>query len=384
MPDIDHILNGFADERTGYAGDHAEFDPPAQRSQAATVGKRTRSQPATASNDPPAQTLTSETAEGLMTVTLPAARWVVPGLIAEGACLLGGRPKSGKSQLALQLAAAVTTGEPAWGWTVCPRVEALYVALEDGRRRVQQRLRHLCGEKAPAGLHLMYAVPTLGKGLAAELRAWLDLHPAVRLVVIDTLTRVRDRVFRNNAYEGDYDAVAPFSALGQERGITNMLLCHTRKASLADDTGDPFDDISGTLGLSAAADSMMVLKRPPLSSDAKLHVRGRDVDERTMDLSWDAEHLLWAVADPAGAKTEAGRLLEYLRENGPSKAMAVAQGLGKGYEAVRRALQRMAREGMVEADGKGLFRYGGGGATPGHGSRVAVSHCDLTPFEDES
>jgi replicative DNA helicase len=59
---------------------------------------------------PQSKTMDRWTVSELYDVTLPEPNWAVPGLIPEGLTLLGGRPKVGKSWLALQIAHSISTG----------------------------------------------------------------------------------------------------------------------------------------------------------------------------------------------------------------------------------------------------------------------------------
>lgn len=73
--------------------------------------------------------------------------WAVKDLLAPGLYFLGGSPKVGKSWLALQLCLAVCRGEPFLGFHT-RKSEVLYLALEDGPRRLHSRALHLT-EEAP-------------------------------------------------------------------------------------------------------------------------------------------------------------------------------------------------------------------------------------------
>ena len=79
-------------------------------------------------------------AEALLALEFEPIRYVVPGYVAEGLTLLGGRPKLGKSWLALDFGIAVATGGQSLG-VQCQAGDALYLALEDNQRRLQDRLR---------------------------------------------------------------------------------------------------------------------------------------------------------------------------------------------------------------------------------------------------
>ncbi len=302
---------------------------------------------------PPAEhkapTVQTFTAADLVATQFAPMRWAVPGLFPEGCVLLAGRPKGGKSWLVLQIALAIARGSKALGKLDVEPGEALYCALEDGPRRLRSRLLKLLGdqEEAPAGLHLATSWP---KGPAAvdALADWLAKHPNARLAVLDTLARVRDR--RGDAqslYDSDYDAIAAYKDLGDRTRSSVAIIHHTRKPKEQEE--DPFDSISGTLGLGGAADAICVLKKAVGALDAKLHVTGRDIEEQTLPLSWSPDDCLWSLAEVRdGLTPEQRRVVEALRTAGcPLSPLEAAPLLGKNYEAAKKLLKRMADEGVI-------------------------------------
>src|SRR5262245_55147261 len=78
-------------------------------------------------------------AEQLLELDIPPYKWVVSDLVPEGLIVLAGRPKMGKSFLVLDIAYAVSTGGKALGVFQVSPGQVLYLALEDGLRRLQQR-----------------------------------------------------------------------------------------------------------------------------------------------------------------------------------------------------------------------------------------------------
>lgn len=89
---------------------------------------------------PPAY-LSGTSAATLMTMEFPPLKQVVPGFLVEGLNVLAGAPKQGKSWLCLDCADAVADGGLAFGSVRCEQGDVLYLALEDGRPRLQRRLR---------------------------------------------------------------------------------------------------------------------------------------------------------------------------------------------------------------------------------------------------
>ena len=138
----------------------------------------------------------------LMAREIPPVRWIVPGIVPEGVALLAGKPKLGKSWLALGLFVAVASGVVAFGTVRVEKGAALYLALEDNDRRLQFRLaKILARAEVPDGLHYSIKCPRLDEGEVEAIEDWLSSRPDARLVVIDTLAKIRPRQRRGaNTY----------------------------------------------------------------------------------------------------------------------------------------------------------------------------------------
>jgi AAA domain len=141
----------------------------------------------------------------LMAREIPPVRWIVPGIVPEGVALLAGKPKLGKSWLALGLFVAVASGVVAFGTVRVEKGAALYLALEDNDRRLQFRLaKILARAEVPDGLHYSIKCPRLDEGEVEAIEDWLSSRPDARLVVIDTLAKIRPRQRRGaNTYQED-------------------------------------------------------------------------------------------------------------------------------------------------------------------------------------
>lgn len=201
--------------------------------------------------------------------------YVVDGLLAPGLYLLGGSPKVGKSWMAFQLCLAVCRGVPFLG-RATRRSEVLYLALEDGPQRLHARAVRLCQVEVPAGLYLCEQAPCIGQGLEDGLRRALDERPGIRLVIIDTLQKVRAPQQYGATYGGDYQDIAALKALADERQICLLVIHHLRKMGDA----DPMNRLSGTNGLSGAADGILILAREKRQEGtAPLTAAGRDIED---------------------------------------------------------------------------------------------------------
>src|SRR5262249_59443650 len=113
---------------------------------------------------------------------------------------------------------------------------------------------------------------------------WAKAVERPTMVVVDTLERVRPMPSPSSKatpYSLDYAALAGLQHIAAELQIAVIVVTHVRKAT-ADDV---FDTISGTLGLTAAADTILVLG--PKNGVMSLCVRGRDVEESEKALQWN-------------------------------------------------------------------------------------------------
>ncbi|HKI37059.1 MAG TPA: AAA family ATPase [Gemmataceae bacterium] len=290
------------------------------------------------------------TAAELLRRDLPPASWVVDGLMPEGVTMLAGRPKGGKSWLALQLALAVAGGGSLPGGPAVAPGDVLYLALEDTERRLRNRLgRMLAGaaDAAPTRLTLMTSWRPLEEGGRDALVAWLGAHAGARLVVVDTLAMLRSH---RGGYLNDYRTVTGFREVAARFGVAILLVHHVRKAT----AHDPFDAVSGTHGLTGPADTLWVLTRARGEAEAVLHVRGRDVEEQELALSWNGGSGLWTLLGPAEERRvgrEQARVLDVLTRAGrPLRPTEVAPLLEKSVGATKVLLWRMAEQGLLVSE----------------------------------
>lgn len=289
------------------------------------------------------------TAADLMAKVFPDPRWAVDGVIPEGATLLVGAPKKGKSWLVLAMGAAIAAGGVAFGKISVAGGDVLYLALEDTERRLQERLRILLdGEAAPDRLHLTTRWPSLDDGAALHLDLWLGRHPDARLVIIDTLARLRsDKPANGSLYQADYAKMVAFKTVADAHRVALVVVHHTRKA----DAEDPLDLVSGTTGIAGAADTILVLRRETSRADATLYVRGRDVPEADHALAFDPVTCRWNLLGDAAEYRLSEERVAVLRVLGhagePLTPKQVAEALGKKEGAIRLMLRRMDQAGEV-------------------------------------
>lgn len=257
---------------------------------------------------------------------LPELDWQIDGVLPEGLTVLAGTPKAGKSFFAASIALAVASGGELFGQSATQR-PVLYLALEDGKRRLQKRLRALyrldAGQdllgtnKLPAGLHLLCRVePHL---LQATIAAFLQRHEDRKpLIVLDTFGRVKPpRAPGAEPYQADYQYASSLKGLVDAvPGAALLVVHHTRKPKASEALEDFVDALSGTNGLAGAADTIVLLSRKRGSDEAELKITGRDVPENEYALVADnptGSALHWRLDGDsltAAAETARGRAAE--------------------------------------------------------------------------
>jgi predicted transcriptional regulator len=292
---------------------------------------------------------------------LPAPRWVIEGLLPAGLSVLAGKPKIGKSWLTLDLSLAVAGGGKVLGRYDAKRGAVLHLALEDTERRFQDRLkRALDGAPAPDGAHFFNEWRRVEDHGLTALRRWLDQHPDTRLVVVDTLAKMRPRQSgKDNLYRADYEAIEQLKRVADEHSVGIVVVHHERKAT----ADDHLDRVSGSTGLTGAADTILTLARERGQMDAVLSVTGRDVEEQELALSMDPRTMRWASRGDAAdfrMSHERRQIVETLIALGrPAAPKEIAELVGRQRHAVNKSLLLMVSQGQLEWLAGGKYQLTG-------------------------
>ncbi|MBQ6420330.1 MAG: AAA family ATPase, partial [Clostridia bacterium] len=187
---------------------------------------------------------------------------VIENLLYPGLFVFAGAPKIGKSFLMLQIAYHVSTGLPLWEFPVS-KSPVLYLALEDSYDRLQRRLYKMFGVEGTDDLYLSIASMQLGKGLDEQITWFLKKVPDTRLIIIDTLQKVREAGGDNFSYANDYEIISALKKIADASKICILVVHHTRKQQ----ADDKFDMISGTNGILGAADGAFLLQKEKRTSN---------------------------------------------------------------------------------------------------------------------
>lgn len=216
---------------------------------------------------------------------------LITGFLNMGTYVFAGAPKVGKSFLVLETAYHVSTGTPMWGYET-RKADVLYLALEDDENRIKERLNRMFGRELPKNLFISTSAGDLNGKLFLQLQYALCEHPDIKLIIIDTLQMIRGE---GSGYGSDYEAVGSLKKFADTFGLCMLIVHHTRKQGAK----DIFDTISGSTGISGAADGAYVMyKEERISSGAAIDFTGRDREDKRIFLRRDPETLAWEMADP--------------------------------------------------------------------------------------
>jgi hypothetical protein len=288
----------------------------------------------------------------------PKIEFIVPRYVAPGLTLLAAKPKIGKSWLCLDIAISVATGRYCLGDVKCASGQVLFIALEDNERRLQRRLTKLLpSEEWPADLKYATDWPRAGKGGVEAIRNWCEQASNPQLVVVDVLAAFRDpKRAQQSPYEADYEAIKALQDVASEFNIALIVIHHMRKAA-AD--SDPFDTVSGTLGLSGAADSVMILSRD--GQGTTLYARGRDMETVEDAITFNAETCRWTIqgaAEDIRRSDERGSILSVLIDaHEPMTVSEIATGTQMPRGSVDQLLFKMFRAGEVKKVARGQYLH---------------------------
>ncbi|MCI6150016.1 MAG: helicase RepA family protein [Flintibacter sp.] len=214
---------------------------------------------------------------------------IIENLLHSGAYILAGAPKIGKSFLVAQIAYHVSTGQDLWGCKA-HQGTVLYLALEDDFQRIQNRMFMMYGVNDTPNLHFATAAGKIGNGLDEQLENFMREHPDTKLIIIDTMQKIREVGDEAYSYASDYEIVGKLKQFADKHCICVLTVHHTRKQP----AGDAFEMISGTTGLLGCADgSLLMQKKKRTALEATIDVVGRDQQDQILYLKKDPETQIW-------------------------------------------------------------------------------------------
>ena len=271
--------------------------------------------------------------------------------------ILAGGPKVGKSILALHLAVGVAIGGCVLGKINVLKGQVLYLALEDTQRRIQDRINS--GDFADednidlSALDIVTEIPRQNIGGTLYIEWWLSTHKNARLVIIDTLQMFRKLLTgKGSMYSEDYEAISSIKKIADTYGVAILVIHHLKKGM----EGDWLSEISGSQGISGAADTIFSLKRERNSTLATLHRTGRDVEEKDFIMKLDG--FGWILQDDAEAFTMPEwkrQILDIIKVNGSITPIQLSEAHGLNINTAKTNLRRLVQDGSIKKTGYGTY-----------------------------
>lgn len=291
----------------------------------------------------------------LLGMQFPAQRWVVEELVPdEGLTVLGAKKKVGKSFMALQLCQSVAGGT-AFLDKAAQQGDVVYLALEDGPRRLQSRLRL---QRSAPDLPIDYITtfaPLNSGGLEALEELLIAREPI--LVVIDTLAAAKTGAMDENSAGDMGDLANDLREMGQRHGTAIVIVAHHGKGKY----GDPGDDIRGSSAIAAASDANLGLYKAEEDYHT-LKVEGRDIAEQELRVQFDRDEtwkwqLLGDEYELAASEGDQ-RILDILHDDEHLTVQQIAEVLDRDRTTIQRRLNDLYERGRIERDKKGhAFTY---------------------------
>ena len=244
-----------------------------------------------------------------------SAYWsMIPEVLPQGLAILCASSKVGKSWMAMQMCVAISQGKQFLDYST-NTAGCLYLALEDGVFRLKDRLNKvLHGGQAPGNFYLSVKAGGLDGGLIKQLNEELDEHPDIKLIIIDTLQKVRGSAKRNElAYATDYRELGGLKEYADQKRICIFLIHHLRKMA---DENDVFNMISGSNGIMGVCDTIFIIyKKKRQDENAMMFMTGRDIRQKDIVVHFDETEYRWEMVGSAEEEERKRKKREY--DNNP-------------------------------------------------------------------
>ena len=320
----------------------------------------------------------------------PPVLWLLPGVFPSGSLYLAGPPKLGKSVFITNLAVAVATDGVVYGDYLCGTGDSIYLAMEDNERRLKNRIIANLGQRKPTDRLKLITMqdrwPVLGDGCLSRLRREIDARPNTRLVIIDTLKRIRPKTngSKKQQYDADYDDLTRIHSLTSDYPmILFVIIGHTRKMAAE----DIYDTISGTQGLSGAVDTLAVFAGMRGVGKAKLYVDGRDVMGVKKSVVYDKPTWSWKITGDIAdieATQNQDKIFETLKRYGKQDGLTptdVAGLASVNKETVKKQLYQWLESEVVEKKGYGRYVLSAGAVRAGSLSKMLIDNIEDSTLE---
>lgn len=229
----------------------------------------------------------------------------------------------------------------------------LYINLEDSPTKVKQRqLAQGWADNLP-----VYWMDKFKLSELDDLRELADEIPDLRLVILDTFSRIRDDNQKESSAELG-KILEPLQEWAKERGVCVLLMHHTGKVNSDHPSADPFDALRGSTSIRATCRGAMVII--PGESSYRLLAENGYADRLDVNIRIRPETLEWNLIGNWTPRIDGDmkeQILDHLNLVGEATVSDVAKNLNFNASSVSTIMSRLTRDGVVK-------KYGGVGRTP--------------------
>lgn len=288
----------------------------------------------------------------ILETEFPPLIYLIDGILAQGVTMLAGKPKRGKSWLALDFGLSVASGQ-SWNDRDVAKGDVLYLALEDNLRRLQSRLKKLkCDEAMAKNIRFVTESFLLGGDFTKAVEHWVEDVKDAKLCIIDTYTKVKPQSANSEEYGKEYSVISQLLQIANKHNIAVLVIHHEKKGY----QDDPFDGVLGSTALTGGPDTIMLLTTH-IDGRSVLLGKGRDIEEYEWEAQFSKETCKWKIVGELSVQqsTETKTKIIEAISAGKNSPKCIAEHSRLSPENVRQALPRLVKEGQVIKVERGVY-----------------------------
>ncbi len=273
----------------------------------------------------------------------PETEWIWEGILpAGGLSLVVAKPKVGKTTLALNLAIAISRGQPFLGKKT-QQGAVVYLALEEKKKEIEKSLAKRRITDEPLSFHFGPAPREAIKEVDPLIR-----ETGAKFLVIDILQKFC-RVKDLNDYSQVTNALEPILATARQLNCHIQLLHHAGKRDR-----DDGDDILGSTGLLGGVDTSVHIKKRDKTRRTFFTIQryGEDISETVLTLQADGSLEAAGSREDVETRETVPLILEVLEE-GPLTVDKIWERVERQHGLVSKALKILVEGGQVNKTGTG-------------------------------
>lgn len=273
--------------------------------------------------------------------------FILENILPIGLSILAGRPKIGKSFMALQMAIAIGTGGEFLG-EIAEEGSVAYIAFEDNDGRLARRLKKAANIDLPPEIYFYpydlarQEFDNLNTDGIQKLKRLTEVND---LVIIDTLSECIHVDYNDN--NAITKALMPIQELALETETAILLIDHLRKSNGRNPYG--LSEVRGGTGKIAVADCIWGLHEE--AKNTFLQITGRDVEERKLQIAFDKKTYSWKLSDEKPIENLSqlkSQIIEFLKQNGDSTNLEIAKMLEKDKSNVHKVLSSLRTDKVID------------------------------------